>query len=248
METMEPAAADTLDVSTEVATEPQEHFAVTVDGEQSEVTLSELRDGYQRQADYTRKTQELASERQRLQQAETIVAAMEADPQGTLTALSNAYGIKADNPVPSKKASNDDYFSFDDDEDATADPTEERLGRIEATLDRQAQSARQQTLQREVAALKDRFGEFDAQELYSHALRHKIPNLEAAFAHMNFSEVSSTAQKLQADKDVTDAKRDGVPVASGGSTQAGAVVSGADAGKKVSSLREAFILAKKLHS
>ena len=65
-----------------------------MDGAESEVTLSELQQGYQRQADYTRKTQELASERQRLEQAEAIVSALEADPQGALTALSTAFGIE----------------------------------------------------------------------------------------------------------------------------------------------------------
>lgn len=38
--------------------------SVKIDGEEQEVKLSELRNGYQRQADYTRKTQELAQQRQ----------------------------------------------------------------------------------------------------------------------------------------------------------------------------------------
>lgn len=37
--------------------------SVKIDGEEQEIRLSELRDGYQRQADYTRKTQELAEQR-----------------------------------------------------------------------------------------------------------------------------------------------------------------------------------------
>lgn len=37
---------------------------VKIDGEEQEVKLSELRNGYQRQADYTRKTQELSQQRQ----------------------------------------------------------------------------------------------------------------------------------------------------------------------------------------
>ena len=46
---------------------------VKVDGQEQQVSLDELRNGYQRQADYTRKTQELASERERLAQGEAIV-------------------------------------------------------------------------------------------------------------------------------------------------------------------------------
>jgi len=71
---------DTPESSTEEAAEPADStYTVKVDGSESEVTLSELQQGYQRQADYTRKTQELASERQRLEQAEAIVSALEAD-------------------------------------------------------------------------------------------------------------------------------------------------------------------------
>ena len=76
---------DSPDSSVEVSQEPAgESYTVKVDGLEEQVSLDELRDGYQRQADYTRKTQELASERSRLQQAEAIVQSLEADPAGTL--------------------------------------------------------------------------------------------------------------------------------------------------------------------
>lgn len=42
-------------------------FKVTVDGEEIEVTLSELRNGYSRHSDYTRKTQAVAEERKAVQ-------------------------------------------------------------------------------------------------------------------------------------------------------------------------------------
>ena len=69
-----PAALD------EVPEEPGDTYLVKIDGEESEVTLKELQDGYQRQADYTRKTQELSAERDRLRHAESIVSALESDP------------------------------------------------------------------------------------------------------------------------------------------------------------------------
>ena len=50
-----------------VAEEPQ-RFVVKVDGEEQEVTLAELQAGYSRQADYTRKTQELAQQRRQIEQ------------------------------------------------------------------------------------------------------------------------------------------------------------------------------------
>jgi len=47
----------------ETPTETVQAYTVKVDGEEFEVTLDELRDGYQRQADYTRKSQSLAEQR-----------------------------------------------------------------------------------------------------------------------------------------------------------------------------------------
>ena len=47
----------------ETPTETAQAYTVKVDGEEFEVTLDELRDGYQRQADYTRKSQSLAEQR-----------------------------------------------------------------------------------------------------------------------------------------------------------------------------------------
>ena len=57
-----PTDADAPD-STETGPEAPPRYTVTIDGESHEVTLDELRSGYQRQADYTRKTQEVAAER-----------------------------------------------------------------------------------------------------------------------------------------------------------------------------------------
>jgi len=230
MEATESAAVDSPELS---ATEPTETsgYTVKVDGEQHQVSLEELQSGYQRQADYTRKTQELASERQRLQQAETIVSALEADPQGTLAALGNALGV-ADSPVPQ-----DDVSSWEDE-----DPTAQRVAHLEAQVARQAQTHRKQALDKEVSRLKGQYGNFDEQALFKHALDNKIANLEAAYTHMNFNGLAGYAGKLQRDQETLEAKRGGAPVEGGKTVQQGTVVDGSP--KKVTSLREAFALAK----
>ena len=52
-EAIEPTTtADNLETSTEVQQEPA--YTVKIDGEELQVTLEELQNGYQRQADYTR--------------------------------------------------------------------------------------------------------------------------------------------------------------------------------------------------
>jgi hypothetical protein len=237
MEATEPASADTPAVSSEVGTEPASDYTVKIDGQEQQVTLTELQDGYQRQADYTRKTQELAEERQRLQQAEAIASALETDPSGTIAALSSAFGVTDTLP-----ATEPDYS-----DGVEEDPTTKRLAHLEVQMERQAQAQRQQALEREVYNLKKKYGDFDAAELFRHALTNRIPNLDAAFTHMKYGEVADTAEKLQKDQEITDAKRDATKVASGGGTQAGAVVSESGSDGKPSSLREAFALAKKQH-
>jgi hypothetical protein len=238
MEATESAEADIPEVPTEVAEEPADH-TVKIGGVEEQVTLSELRDGYQRQSDYTRKTQELASERERLQQAEAIVSALESDPTGTLTALGQAFGV--DTPNPQSRAP--DYGEWQEE----SDPMQKRLHSLEAQVASQARTHRQQALDKEVSGLKDRYGEFDETALFQHALSNRIPNLEAAYTHMRFGEVAATAEKLQRERDITDDKRKAGSVAGGKSTQSGAVQSTVSS-EKVGSLREAFALAKREHS
>ncbi len=230
IETTEPTNVDNSEISIEEPMEPGGDYTVKIDGAEHQVTLEELQQGYQRQADYTRKTQELASERQRLQQAETIVAALEADPQGTLDALGGALGVQG-NP------GTQDDMSWEDE-----DPTTQRVAQLEAQVAHQAKTHRQQALDKEVTRLKGVYGEFDERELFQHALNNKIANLEAAYAHKNFGTMANYAGQLQRDADALDAKRKGAPVQGGKSVQEGAVST--DKTKEPSTLREAFALAK----
>lgn len=57
---------------------------VKLDGEELQVPLSEAIAGYQRQADYTRKTQELSQQREQVQFATALQAALDSDPASTL--------------------------------------------------------------------------------------------------------------------------------------------------------------------
>ena len=227
-EAIEPTATvDNLETSTEVPEEPG--YTIKVDGEEQQVSLEELQNGYQRQADYTRKTQEIAVERERLQQAEAIVSALENDPSGTLQTLARSFNVDTfkDQPV---------------EEDYNYDPTDNRIAELESKIAKQEQAQRVQQVEREVTTLQDKYGEFDRKELLNHALKHGIPNLEAAYTHMRFNEVKSTADKLSQEQEITNKKRDAAVVTPGGSTQTGNTP---EPTPEVSSLREAFALAKK---
>jgi hypothetical protein len=221
-------AVDNLETSTEVPQEPA--YTVKIDGEEQQVTLEELQQGYQRQADYTRKTQEIAAERDRLQQAEAIVSALEHDPEGTLQTLAHSFNVA---PITGQQVSDDEY--------AEVDPTQQKLAELEQKIARQEQIERVQRVEREVSTLQEKYGEFNREELLNHALKNGIPNLEAAYTHMRFNDVKSTADKLSQEQEITNKKREAAVVTPGGSTQSGVET---EPTPKVSSLREAFALAK----
>lgn len=63
----------------------EDSFLVDVDGEQK--TVSELRQGYMRQQDYTQKTQQLADMRREYEKAITLWQSLQDDPVGTAQTL-----------------------------------------------------------------------------------------------------------------------------------------------------------------
>jgi hypothetical protein len=191
-------------------TESGEMYTVKVDGEEMQVSVDELRNGYQRQADYTRKTQELAAERERLSQGEAIVQALESDPKSAVSALADAFGIGMDNQS---------YSSPEELEDL--DPDEVRLRRIESSIEEQDRALRQTNLQKEMNGLKDKYQtDIDESALYSHALKHNIGNLDAAYAHMTYDQKSAAVSKENENSAIVDEKRAAAVIEPGsGSTE-----------------------------
>ena len=204
-------------------------FTVKIDGAEQRVSLNELQNGYQRQADYTRKTQELASERERLAQGEAIVQALEADPEGTISALAGSFGVSV---------GNQNTLSSEGMDHEDMDPDEVRLRRIESSIEEQNRALRQQNLQKEVNTLRNKYEnvDFDEKALYAHALKNKINNLDAAFTHMNWDKMQTVAK----DAEIVQEKRaaqivDGIPGSSEGNVER--------AVRAVDSIRDAFSLA-----
>ena len=119
---MESAYADNPDPSVdEVLQEPGEMYTIKVDGVEEQVTLDELQNGYQRHSDYTRKTQEVAAERERLRQAEQIVSALENNPEETLRTLAQSFELD----LGGQSSSSDEYSNWDDE-----DPTQQKIAAL----------------------------------------------------------------------------------------------------------------------
>lgn len=190
-----PEAPSTEAEQVVVAPETAPTYTVKVNGEDRAVTLEDLQKGYMLQGDYTRKTQELATQRQALAQAEALQAALNANPAATLKALQEAFGVGEPEP-----------------ENEFETPEEKRLRTLENFVAQQEQSARQAQIDREIDTLHKRFGDFDENALFTFAVVNRAPDLITAYKAMNFDSLreASDAKATQAAKveaDTLEAKR-----------------------------------------
>lgn len=222
---------------------------VKVEGQEDFVPLTEAVAGYQRQADYTRKTQELSAQRNDLGWAAAIKAALEQDPQGTLQLLSTHYGV-APQPVQQQVAQEpndpfDDWTNTDDGWGRTAAPTSDpRLDAIAERLQRIEQAEADMKLRQEVAQLQTEFPDFNPQEVVTYAIRMNTSDLRAAFKQMSFDKVYAEKRDLEEKVRQATAQRTNkqqAAIVSGGS----AVQGGGDQVGEVHSFADAFNAAKR---
>ena len=124
------------------------YVRVKVDGEDQKVPLREALSGYSRTADYTRKTQELAQQRQQVEYALAVQRALQAQPQATIRLLAEQYGIQPDpspqSPPPQTNGSGWQQPSYaDDGDDDLMDPMEKRLNQQQRMLEQLTQAEQQ---------------------------------------------------------------------------------------------------------
>lgn len=230
----------------EISTEPL--YTVKVAGVEKEVPASELVAGYQRQQDYTVKTQALAEERRRLAQAEQLIQFLERNPEGTLTALAEQYGVSlGQQQVPER----DEWDSGWDDEPAPQRPAadsdlQRKVADLEARLaerDRRDEAAQ---VQQEVNDLKSQYGDdVDVEAVMHHAVQKGFPSLRSAYADLYFDEVwndwRESSTRRAKDERVVEAKREASVVNTGGA-RAGSATEVVERPKTV---RDAYLLAKR---
>lgn len=220
-------------VSDEPVSESSEPVESLFEIDGTAITLDEAKNGYLRQSDYTKKTQELAEMRQRLADAEAITEALRKDPANTLKALSDAFGVGFDSDVADP---------FED-----MDPDERRIAVLEQKIAAQEQAATQIAIENELNAIKAEYGDFDEQSLFAHAIKGGFPNLRAAYADLNFNSLQSQLAELNAKKAEQEkrvaAKRNAASTVHNGSGRSNATAPVQNQG--YGSLREAYLAAKK---
>lgn len=211
------------------------YVKVKVDGAELDVPIKEALSGYQRQADYTRKTQELATQRESLQFAQTIAAALEQDPTGTLDLLGRHYG--AGQPANQPPA----VPEF-------ADPLEQQVYEMNQRLQSYETAQAQAQLEKEIGRLNSTYQDFNAPEVITQALRLGTDNLEAVYKQMSYDrllqEVTTYRQAnnvaVTREQEIVDAKRNAGFIAGGSSANGATEPVG-----KISSVQDAWLAAKR---
>jgi len=206
------------------------YITVRVDGEDVDVLLSEAVAGYSRQSDYTRKTQELATQKSELQWATAIKQALDNDPAGTLKLLSSHYGVS--NKEAQQMVNDDDFFGDGFDE---VDPMSKRLQEFEKRVSVFEQAQAQQELQVEISRLQTKYGEdFDAREVVAFAVANNNSDLEGVFKQLAFDRVSTRGKQNSAESKTVESKRaasvvSGASSAKGGKNEVGTIRTISDA-------------------
>ena len=114
-----------------------------VDGEEVQVPLQEALAGYQRQADYTRKTQELSEQRKQVEFAATLAQSLQEDPAGTLQALQQHYGVGTVAAIP--------------EEEEWLDPAEKQMRQLEQRIAAFEQSKAMDELTKTIDKLQSKY-------------------------------------------------------------------------------------------
>lgn len=151
---------------------------VKIDGEESWVPVAEAAQGFQRQADYTRKTQEHAARVAEDERAIQIGRAYEANPQMTARMLAEAANIDLGGTQVQGVPEED----FRSDSEKALDAANSRIAELESKF---SAVQTQTQFEREVSALEAEVGEVDRAALVAHMNTHNILNPEVAWAHLN---------------------------------------------------------------
>jgi Fe-S-cluster formation regulator IscX/YfhJ len=214
---------------------------VKIDGEEQYIPLTEAISGYQRQADYTRKTQELAQQREQMQFASALQTALERDPAATIDLLSRHYGI-------SRQAAANMVDSMDI-EPEELDPVEARYRQLDNRIAQFEELQAQQQIEKEISRLQDKYPDFDPSEVVTTALRLDTTDLEAVYKQIAFDKImqqveirrQAEAQQASREQQVVDAKRTAAVVSGGASASGAGVIPQAE---PVRSIRDAWAAAK----
>lgn len=164
-----------------------ELVTVTIDGEDTEVSVGELRQGYMRQGDYTQKTQSLAADRNAAEQYNALDKAFAADPLATLNQLAEAYGLDSLQAAPQNGQIDDGYVEELDPMEKQIQELQEQIQGLTGNQQAQEQAAQQAALDAEFEGIKTANDDPDLQfaELINFAVDNSIGDMQIAYEVMS---------------------------------------------------------------
>jgi hypothetical protein len=153
----------------------EKYVKVKVDGEEISVPLNEALQGYQRQADYTKKTQELAVQRQEAENALRLAQSVQANPGLTMQVLASQAGMSVEQflnltPAQQQQVAADSEPEYSDPfERALAEERQARMA-LEAKIE---QREADEILHRAIGGLQQQLGatEEDVRAVVGQALQ-----------------------------------------------------------------------------
>jgi hypothetical protein len=185
-------------------------------------TQKELGEGWMRQADYTRKTQDLAIQRKEVETATNLMSQLEQNPSGTLQALANSLGVDlvAPSAAPTTNHQNDDWdtggWDNGSSQELSEDPRITKLLAAVETLQSQvgqvAGNQARNSVESELAQVTSKFAEdgidIDPGMLARYARSNNLDNLESAATLLYHEDVvAAQVAKQTADAGVVESKR-----------------------------------------
>lgn len=200
---------------------------IKVDGEERDVLVKDLPNGFMRNEAFTQKTQALAADRQRLQAAETLAAAYDRNPLETVRFLAQQQGLTLAEAKAQVEAAVEQEDSWAND---TADP---RMSAIEAQMAEIQNERARGDLERTLATLGTRYGEdFDANEVVAQALKIGTTDLEGVFKTLAFDRIMARQQatsQVQEQRAVKEAQTTSAKASLGATVSSGESFAGAGA-------------------
>ena len=181
------------------------YVRVKIDGEDQEVPYSEVTKGYSREADYTRKSQEVARLRQEADFGMRVQQALESNPKLALTILAERYGVEFAQQVADQATQPEEDY---------ADPLERGQAELQAQLraleQRLQQRDEDERLDRVVYGLRSQF-QISDEDLNAVVATAQRLNLEPealpmVYKTMQFDRLQARVQAARARDEQTKAE------------------------------------------
>jgi hypothetical protein len=177
---------------------------VKVAGQPVTVTMREMADGYMRQADYTRKTQELKGY---VAWAQEVQNALNTDPQGTIRQMAEYFGVgvQAADPVDPYEDIDPDLVPYIKQNEALA----AEVQRMKSEFERQSQDRVLNEVRAEMEAVKAAHPDFDPQEVLPVAASKGL-TIQEAYELVSYRKYQASQSAAAAAQAKAKAKADAV--------------------------------------